>query len=106
MMDARLERKLRLFAGIIVLGTVSGIAVSLAQGRTSPAGMIVGITYGFSMSAAIGGLELFVLDGPVRSWLNNLSFTANLMVRSAIYAAIIMVVQLLQLGELVAGLPL
>jgi adenylate cyclase len=105
-MNARLERKLRLFAGIVVLGTVAGVAVSFAQGRTSPVSMVVGITYGLSMSAAIGGLELFVLDGPIRNWLNNLSFTANLMVRSAIYAAIIMVVQLLQLGELVAGLPL
>ena len=47
-----------------------------------------------------------MLDGPIRTWLTSLSFTANLIVRSAIYAAIIMVVQLLQLGELVAGLPL
>jgi adenylate cyclase len=105
-MNARLERKLRLFAGIIAVGTIAGLSVSFAQGRTSPAGVVVGITYGLSMSAAIGGLELFVLDGPIRTWLTSLSFTANLIVRSAIYAAIIMVVQLLQLGELVAGLPL
>ncbi|MEA2821062.1 MAG: adenylate cyclase [Bradyrhizobium sp.] len=105
-MNARLERKLRLFAGIIAVGTIAGLSVSFAQGRTSPAGVVVGITYGLSMSAAIGGLELFVLDGPIRTWLTSLSFTANLIVRSAIYAAIIMVVQLLQLGELVAGLSL
>jgi adenylate cyclase len=105
-MNARLERKLRLFAGIIVVGTIAGLAVNFAQGRTSPVSMVVGIAYGLSMSAAIGGLEVFVLDGPIRNWLNNLSFTANLMVRSAIYAAIIMVIQLFQLGELIAGLPL
>jgi adenylate cyclase len=105
-MNARLERKLRLFAGIIVVGTIAGLGVNFVQGRTSPVSMVVGITYGLSMSAAIGGVELFVLDGPIRIWLNNLSFTANLIVRSTIYAAIIMVVQLFQLGELIAGLPL
>ena len=54
-MNARLERKLRLFAGIIAVGTIAGLSVSFAQGRTSPAGVVVGITYGLSMSAAIGG---------------------------------------------------
>jgi adenylate cyclase len=104
-MNARLERKLRLFAGIIVVGAIAGLSVNFVQGRTSPASMVVGITYGLSMSAAIGGVELFVLDGPIRNWLNNLSFTANLLVRSAIYAAIIMLIQLVQLGELIAGVP-
>jgi adenylate cyclase len=106
MMNARLERKLRLFAGIIVVGTIAGLAVNFVQGRTSPVSMVVGIAYGLSMSVAIGGVEVFVLNGPVRTWLNNLSFTANLIVRSAIYAAIIMIIQLVQLGEVVAGLPL
>jgi adenylate cyclase len=105
-MNARLERKLRLFAGVITVGTIAGLTVNFVQGRTSPASMVVGIAYGLSMSAAIGGVELFVLDGPIRIWLNNLSFTANLVVRSAIYAAIIIVIQLVQLGERVAGLPL
>ena len=105
-MNARLERKLRLFAGIVTVGTIAGLSVSFAQGYTSPAAMVAGITYGLSMSAAIGGAEVFLLNGPIRTWLTNLSFTANLIVRSAIYAAIIMVIQLIQLGELIAGLPL
>src|SRR5258708_7193070 len=58
------------------------------------------------MCIAIGSVELFVLDGPLRAWLGDLSFTANLIVRSAIYAAIIMVIQLSQSGEIIAGLPL
>ena len=105
-MNARLERKLRMFAVIIMAGTIAGFAVSFALGRTSLTSMAVGVVYGLLISATIGGVELFVLDGPMRAWLGNLSFTANLIVRSAIYASIIVIVQLFQLGELIAGVPL
>src|ERR1700694_4549749 len=105
-MNARLEKKLRLLAVIVVAGTIAGLVVNFAQGRTSPSSMVVGIAYGLLMSIAIGGLELFVLQGPIRVWLGSLSFTANLIVRSAIYAAIIMVIQFFQSGEITAGLPL
>jgi adenylate cyclase len=104
-MNARLERKLRIFAVIIMAGTIAGFAVSFALGRTSPASMAVGVIYGLLISAAIGSVELFVLDGPMRAWLGNLSFTANLIARSAIYASIIVIIQLFQLGEVIAGVP-
>ena len=104
-MNARLEKKLRLFAVIIVVGTIAGLAVNFAQGRTSSSSMIVGTVYGLLLCVAIGGVELFVLDGPMRDWLNGLSFTVNLMVRSTIYAAIIMTVEGFHLGEIIAGLP-
>jgi adenylate cyclase len=109
-MDARFERKLRLLAVIIAAGTIAGLAaglaINVAQGRTSPSSMVVGVSYGMLICIAIGCVELFVLDGPMRVWLGGLSFTANLMVRSAIYAAIIIVIQLSQAGEVIAGLPL
>jgi adenylate cyclase len=104
-MNARLEKKLRLLAVIIAAGTIAGLAVEFAQGRTSASSMVVGFTYGLLMYIAIGGVELFVLGGPMRGWLGDLSFTASLIVRSAIYAAIIMVIQLSQSGEVIAGLP-
>jgi len=104
-MNARLERKLRSLAVIIVAGTVAGLAINFAQGRTSPSSMIVGTTYGLLLCVAIGGVELFVLDGPMRNWLGSLSFTVNLLVRSAVYAAIIMIIQGFHLGEVIAGLP-
>jgi adenylate cyclase len=109
-MDARLERKLRLLAVIIAAGTIAGLAaglaINVAQGRTSPSSMVVGVSYGMLICIAIGCVELFVLDGPMRVWLGGLSFTANLIVRSTIYAAIIIVIQLSQAGEVIAGLPL
>ena len=105
-MNARLERKLRLLAAVIMVGTVAGLAINFAMGRTSPSSMVVGVAYGFVMCVALGGVELFVLDGPLRGWLSELSFTTNLIARSAIYAAIIMVIQFFQTGEIIAGLPL
>src|ERR1700731_1511226 len=104
-MDARLERSLRLLAVIAAAGTIAGLALNFAQGRTSASSMVVGIAYGLLMSVAIGGTELFVLQGPMRGWRGDLSSTANLMVRSAIYAAIIVVIQFFQSGEIAAGLP-
>ena len=105
-MNARLERKLRLLTVIIAAGTIAGLAVNVVRGRTSASSMVVGVIYGLLMSIAIGGIELFVLDGPMRVWLNSLSFTTNLIVRSVIYAAIIMAIQGAQSGEVIAGLPL
>jgi adenylate cyclase len=105
-MNARLERNLRVLAVVVVAGALSGVAFNIAQGRTLPSAMVVGIAYGLIMSAVLGSIELFVLQGPMRSWLSDLSFAANLAVRSAIYAAIIVLVQGFKLGEAIAGLPL
>jgi adenylate cyclase len=55
------------------------------------------------MSASLGSTELFVLEGPMRAWLGGLSFATSLMVRSAIYLAIITVIQWFHLGEVIAG---
>jgi adenylate cyclase len=102
-MNARLERKLRLLAVIMVAGAVAGLAINFVQGRISPSSMVVGVTYGLLTCIAIGGVELFILDGPMRAWLTGLSFMANLTIRSAIYATIIIVIQFFQSGEVIAG---
>jgi adenylate cyclase len=104
-MNARLERKLRLLAVIAVASAIAGIAFVFAQGFISPSAIAAGIARGLLLGVAIGGTELFVLDGRIRLWLGGLSFTANLIVRSAIYAAIIMVIQFSQLSELIAEPP-
>ena len=105
-MNARLERKLRLLAALVAAGMIAGIAFNVAQGRTSPSAMVVGIAYGVLMCVALGSIELFVMEGPMRVWLSGLSFTVNLIVRSTVYGAIIIIIQWFQLGEIIAGLPL
>jgi adenylate cyclase len=42
----------------------------------------------------------------MRAWLSDHSFAANLAIRSAIYVAIIVIIQWLKIGEAIAGLPL
>jgi adenylate cyclase len=103
-MDARLERKLRVFAGIIASGIIAGTVFPASQGHTSGFDIAAGITYGLLIAVTIGGFEVFLVDGPMRDWLGGLSFTKNLMVRSAIYAAIIIPTQFFHLGALLLGL--
>jgi len=102
-MDARLERKLRLLGIVVIASVIGAVAFVLALGYTSLFGIAVGISYALLISVAIGCVELFVLQGPMRAWLGSLSFTADLMVRSAIYAAIIVPTQFFQLGSMIAG---
>lgn len=103
-MNARLERKLRTLAAIIVVSALAGLAINLTQSQASLTSVMVGAVYGLLMGLSIGIVELFVLDGPMRSWLGGLSFTASLIVRSAIYAVIIMLIQAFQSGEVIMGL--
>ena len=102
-MDARLERRLRLFAIIVVASVIASAVFSLAQGYTSLAGIAVGVSYGILLSVPIAGISLFVLQGPMRPWLSGLSFTAGLLVRSAIFAAIILPTLFFQLGSVIVG---
>jgi len=102
-MNARLERRLRSLAALVAAGFVAGIVFNLAQGRTSPTSLAVGAWYGLLMTVSLGSAELFVLEGPMREWLGGLSFATKLMTRSAIYVAIIVVIQGFQLGEIIAG---
>ncbi|KWV57689.1 adenylate cyclase [Bradyrhizobium macuxiense] len=103
-MNARLARKLQRFAAVIVVGTLSGVAVGLTRSGSEPTSLVAGATYGLVLGFLLGAVELFLLED--WDWLNRLSFLVNLAVRSAIYAAIIIGIQLLQPGERVAGAPL
>src|SRR5580692_7538868 len=104
-MDARLERKLRLLSVITVASVIGGIAFVVAQGLASRSGIATGIAYGLLLGITMGGFSVFVLEGPMRPWLGSRSFTTNLMVRTIIYAAIIVPVLYFQLGDIIALVP-
>jgi adenylate cyclase len=103
-MNARLERKLRLLAVVTVASAIGGAFV-VADGLTSPSAIATGIAYGLLLGFTLGGISLFVLQGQMRPWLGSLSFTINLLVRTAIYAAIIVPILYFQLGDIIAGVP-
>jgi adenylate cyclase len=86
---------------VVACGASAGLAFSVPQGHSA----IVGISYGVVMSGTLGAIELFIFSGPMRDWLSRFSFTAAFAMRSAIYAAVIALLQWLQPGEFVAGLP-
>jgi adenylate cyclase len=102
-MNARLERKLRLLAGMTVGSVIGGFIFVFAAGFTAPSEIAAGIAYGLLFSLSIGGVSLFVLEGPMRAWLGSLSFTASLIARTAIYAAMIVPILLFQLGFVLVG---
>ena len=102
-MDARLKRKLRALAVVVAVGVISSIAVPMTLGYLTPLGIAVGASYGLLLSFSLGAVTLFVMQGPMRGWLASLSFTADVAVRSAIYAAIIIPTEFFQLGALVMG---
>jgi adenylate cyclase len=105
-MNPRLERNLRQLGWIVVAGVIAGAAFNIAQGRTAPISLMVGAAYGLVMGLALGSIEQFVLQGPMRVWLGGLPFIANLTARSAIYGAIILLVQWSYFVERIAGLSL
>ncbi|PAY10264.1 adenylate/guanylate cyclase domain-containing protein [Bradyrhizobium sp. UFLA03-84] len=105
-MNAKLERKLRTLGAVIVAGVVASVVINVAQGRHSLTAFLVGFVYAFVSCVALGGIELFVFQGPLSERLNRLSFAGLLTVRSAVYAVIIIAIQLLQPGERFAGLSL
>jgi len=102
-MNARLQKKLRLLAVIVTASMIGAAAYSLAMGFSSARDIAVGMSYGLLISAPLASISLFLLEGPMRVWLGGLSFTANLIVRSAIYAAIIVPILYFQLGNVIAG---
>jgi len=102
-MDARLQRKLLALAAVVAAGVITSVAVPFTLGYATPIGIAVGACYGLLLSLSLGAVTLFVLQGPMRGWLASLSFTADVAVRSAIYAAIIIPTEYFQLGALFLG---
>ncbi|WP_315831371.1 adenylate/guanylate cyclase domain-containing protein [Bradyrhizobium prioriisuperbiae] len=102
-MDARLERKLRALVVIAASGIVAGIAYVMMQGTMAPVEIAIGISYGLLISLAVGVVGLFLEAGPVNLWLGGLSFTVSLLIRSAVYAAIIIPIHFFQLGVRLVG---
>ncbi len=88
-MQARLERKLRILVTIVAAGAMAGAAFSTVHDLAILPGMVTGVL----ISSILGSFEVLIADGPVRVWLNDRSFTASLLIKSAFYAAVILAVE-------------
>jgi len=98
-MNARLERKLRVLVAIVAAGAVAGAAFSAAHDLPLLPGMVTGLL----ISSFVGGFEVVIADGPVRVWLNDRSFTASLLIKSAFYAVVILAVQWFPVVDMLIG---
>ncbi len=103
-MHPRLARTLRMFAVILVCGMMGGVIYVTSRVGTSREDIMIGLSYGLLISAAIGGFEMFASAGPLREWLASLSFTTSLLIRSVIYLAVILPIQYFDLGTHFVGL--
>lgn len=103
-MDARSERKLRMYAAIVIAGMTGGVVFVILNVGYSPKNLLIGMTYGLLISATIGAFEFLAASEPMRGWLGALPFTASLAVRSAVYATVIVLTQYFELGVRIVGL--
>lgn len=101
-MNARLGRKLRMLAAIVAAGCVAGTVFSAAHGLTVAPGLVTGLL----ISLALGGFEIAVADGPIRTWLSSRSFSANLLIKSAFYAVVILGIQWFPIADYLTGTPI
>lgn len=98
-MNARLERKLRVFVIIAVAGSFAGVVFSATHGLPLVPGMVTGLL----LASILGGFEILIADGPVRAWLNDRSFTVSLLIKSSFYAAVILTVEWFPVVEWLLG---
>ena len=102
-MYARFERRLRLMAGMMTGGVLGGLLFVISRGHTTPADLGAGVAYGVLISFALVTIELFIATGPVQDWFSRQSFSVTLLLRSALYAAVIIPIQYFELGSLLIG---
>ena len=105
-MHARLERRLRLIGGMTFGGVLGGLLFVISRGHTAAADLGAGAAYGLLISVAIVSLELLIATERVQEWFSGLSFSVSLLLRSALYAAIIIPIQYFELGSRLIGQPL
>lgn len=103
-MQARLERQLRMLAAILIGGMIGGTIYVASNIGLSPANLAIGVLAGLLISAPIGVFELLASSGPLQAWLAGMTFIRSLLVRSAIYAAVIIPIQYFDIPVRLLGL--
>jgi adenylate cyclase len=102
------RRRLRLFARILVVGTLVGVVyggfLNLAVGGSGWAGSLVGAVHGFVITAVIGSIEILLLRTRWGLAFQQAPFLATFGVKWLVYGTVITAVNVGTLGERVFGL--
>jgi len=92
-MNPRTERHIRLVTSVVIASAVAGLTYALIQGYSTVASIATAIGHGVAISLTLSIFEVFVQTGAARDWVRRLPFTVSFLLRSAIYAAVILAVQ-------------
>ena len=93
-MNPRTERHIRLVAYVVVASAAAGLVYTIAQGHTTPKDLLVAALHGVAISSILSVFEIYLVISAVRGRIQGLPFTASLLLRSSIYAAVILSVEL------------
>ena len=92
-MNPRTERHIRRVTSVVIASAVAGLTYALIQGYSTVASIATAIGHGVAISLTLSIFEVFVQTGAARDWVRRLPFTVSFLLRSAIYAAVILAVQ-------------
>jgi adenylate cyclase len=80
---------------VVAASAAAGLIYAVIQGNLTTAGIVSAVAHGVAISLILSVFEIVsAQNGAVRGWIGNLPFTTSLLLRSAIYAAVILSVQL------------
>jgi len=101
------RRRVRLFARILVVGTLVGVVygafINLAVGGAAWRGSFVGAVNGFVITAVIGSIEVLLLQTRLGFAFRQAPFLVTFGVKWLVYGAVITAVNVGTLGERVLG---
>lgn len=93
-MNPRQERQVHLVAMVVAASAAAGLIYAVIQGNLTPAGIASAVAHGVAISLILSVFEIVsAQNGIFRGWIGDLPFTASLVLRSAVYAVVILLVQ-------------
>lgn len=93
-MNPRLERHLHLVVMVVAASAAAGLIYTVIQGNVTPVGTVSAVAHGVAISLILSLFEIVIAqNGRLRDWIGDLPFTASLLLRSTVYAVVILSVQ-------------
>ena len=91
-MNPRTERHVRIIAAVVGTSAGASFGYALVYGDHTPRFFIISMLHGVIISFVLSSLEIFLGTGPAGRWIGDQPFALSLLVRSAVYAAVILAV--------------
>lgn len=93
-MNPRQRRHFATVATVVCISALVGLGYALAQTHVTIVSIVTSILHGVGIGFLVTMFEIWMDREPGRSWMARLPFTATLVVRSAVYVTVIVLVHL------------